>query len=274
MNKYLICGKGTVGEAWGNALEDWGNKVEYYDPNKGRGVAKVKGHEYDGAFICVPTPTDSYNGVLREDYTQDLSAVLDSLGLCEDMIETHWVSIRSTVDPSRMEDLKDFYQGGPLIAHPEFLRERYAKREARNPKVIVAGSDDYLYIDRDWKNGEGIDYIGEIYPDDLSVEFWEVSMKEAFFIKYAANIMFSMKVIYAETVKDMYEDLFPEPFDFGGSHKVLNWFDKLFAGRHMNPTMGEKRGFGGKCLPKDTKLWYNCGYDLIDTIIDINDELR
>lgn len=277
MKKYLICGKGVVGEAWGNALKGWGNQVEYYDPYKGKGVSTVEGKEYDGAFVCVPTPTlgrSFRSNEVKDQYKQDLSAVLDSLGLCEDRVDVPWVSIRSTLDPRRVKELVDFYNGSPLIAHPEFLSERHAEREARNPRVIVVGSNDFLYLDRDFNNGEGIDYIGDIFPSDLNVEYWEVSTEEAFFIKYAANIMFSMKVIYAETMKDMYEDLFPEPFDIGDSHAVLNWLDKLFAGRNMDPTMGEKRGFGGKCLPKDTKLWYNCGYDLIDTIVDINNRLR
>lgn len=252
MSKYLICGKGTVGSAFGNALETWGHEVEYYDPPKGLGFGNI-GEEYVGAFICAPTPTEHHHG-----YTQDLSAVLDCLGLCEDRVKTPWVSIRSTVDPRRVDELLDFYDGGPVIAHPEFLREKHAFAESLSPEITIVGGDSKL-LDQ---------YLDTPLHTDV---IFKTTIKNAFLFKYAANILFANKVVYANIIKKMFQE---NGDGVENLPEVLHYIDKKFAGRHMNPEHGEKPGFGGKCLPKDTRLWYNQGYELIDSIVDINDELR
>lgn len=251
--KYLICGKGTVGEAWGEALKSWDHEVEYYDPPKD---LKPAAKEFDGVFICAPTPTKEFLPP-----SQDYSAVQECLEYCEEEIKTNWVSIRSTVLPEILTGLKSDYDL-KLFSHPEFLRERYAKKEAKNPKLIVIGSDDLNKVG---------DYYNKIYPEEIKNKaeavFYE-SQEEAIFFKYAANIMFSMKIIYANTMREMFEEI-----PTGGEchlRGMLNRLDEIFAGRHMDPYQGEEFGFGGKCLPKDTKLWYDQGYELIDAVMKQN----
>ncbi len=256
--KYLICGKGTVGEAWGGALESWEHEIEYYDPPKN---IKPDSERFDGAFICAPTPTEDERPI------QDLSAVIQSLKYCENKIETDWISIRSTVFPNFLTQIKNQERfSTKLFAQPEFLRERHAEYEAKNPKLIVIG-------------GKGLDekgkYYREIYPDKFlktpEILFYE-SQEEAMFYKYAANILFATKVIYANTMREIYDNI-----PGGNKHslkKVLNKLDTMFSGRHMDPYHGDKFGYGGKCLPKDTRVWSEMGYELIDAITEQNRRYR
>jgi len=253
--KYLICGKGTIGSAWGKALESWGHNIEYCDPDKD---LWPESEEFDGAFVCVPTPT--YINYTNNEPVHNFVYVDEAIRFL-DRYDLDWISIRSTVLPGMKSTIKSMTDK-PLIAHPEFLRSRHAEREAKDSRLIVVGGE------------SPEEYIEEVYQGNTNASLWTTSFGEAFFIKYAANIMFATKVIYANTMKKIHEDLFDHPFDLSDGHKILNIMDKIFAGRHMDPSHGDKPGYDGECLPKDTKLWYGQGYELIDTIVDINERLR
>ena len=260
--RYLVVGFGTVGQAWAGALKAWGHDVGVYDPEKD---LEPSSWRFEGAFVCVPTPTK--RKTYSNQFYQEGSYVMEALEYIDNKEIQHssvipWISIRSTVNPNAESVIRNrISEGQDLIADPEFLRERYADYEASHPRLLVVGGD------RDKE------YINEVYPDSLSAPVWVAgSFREAFWAKYALNFLFSLKVIYANEA-DKLRDLLTEDPEINLA-EFLNTADQLFAGRHMDPDHGDKPGYGGKCLPKDTKLWYGRGLELLDRMVEINGRLR
>lgn len=263
MSSFIIAGKGTVGRAWGKALRSYGHQVVFYDPPKGEHLDVKASVEFDGAFVCAPTPTmTEYRG---ERTTQGLQAVYDSLGELG-KYDLPWIAVRSTVVPSSYDTLQGQLVDTPLIAHPEFLRARYAESEAAEPELMVIGGTQ-----------DNRKELLNVYPEEVRDEarIIETTFKRAFMAKYAANVLFATKVVYSYTVRGMWEEAVDSSTEPQYKlREILGNLDMVFSGRHVNPYMGDKKGFGGDCLPKDLKVWQYEGFDFIDALVEINEKWR
>ena len=112
----------------------------------------------------------------------------------------------------------------------------------------------------------------------LDGKFFHVSPTQAEIAKYAKNSFYAMKVIFANQMFDICEKMGE---DWSVVSEIITTPQRQPIGdSHLNPIFGEKRGFGGKCLPKDTlalgELADTLGvkYDLLDAVQSDNSRLR
>jgi len=217
-----IIGAGVVGQALANVLD---NPI-IYDPPKGlNNLAKLNTAEI--IFICVPTP---YKGKC------DISLVDKSISILEG---NKIVVIKSTVIPGTTEKMQKKYPQHKIFFNPEFLTEKNAFEDMKNPDRQIVG------------------YLGNEY--ELAKEILELLPKTSYnaiigattaeMIKYYTNCFLALKVAFANQIYDLCEKM---GIDYQEVKKGLV-ADKRIGKTHLDIFVEGKRGFGGKCFPKDTK---------------------
>lgn len=221
-NSIAIIGAGVVGMAMRSAL---GVDVKMHDPPLG----VISDLNVDVAFICVPTPC-------LDDGTVDVSMVIDAIS----QLNTGTVAvIRSTILPGTTEMLQEEYPNIYLMHVPEFLTEETAEHDERHPHRKIIG---YTSSSKRFAKD-----VAELLPDSKFVAY--VTSREAEAIKYFANAFYALKVAYANQFFDMCERL-------GVYYAMVRecaLADPMMAPNHTTIMHNGYRGFGGKCLPKDTK---------------------
>ena len=248
-----IIGLGTVGGALENYFKEKGAPLFVYDKN-GRG-SLVKVNKADVIFICVPTPFDKKNGF-------DLSYVEDA---CKNISGEKIVIIKSTVLPGTTEKLQKKYPGHKVLFNPEFLTERNAKNDMKFPDKQIVGFTS--------KSREVAGDILRILPDAPFKKI--VSARDAEMVKYFINTFLASKVVFANQMYDLckksgigYETV-----------KEIVAADNRIGDSHLDIFFDGYRGYGGKCLPKDTRAIIcfadSIGVDLKlhKTIEEINNNL-
>ena len=107
---------------------------------------------------------------------------------------------------------------------------------------------------------------------------FQVTPTQAELIKYSKNTFYAMKVIFANQMYDICEKL---EEDWGAIKEIITApQDQQIGDSHLDPIFGLRRGFGGKCLPKDSQALavlaesLSCKYNLLQAIQDDNKHLR
>jgi len=110
---------------------------------------------------------------------------------------------------------------------------------------------------------------------DFPEPVYECNFEEAEMVKYFINAFYATKVIYANQMYDLCESM-------GVDYNVVKTLavkDKRISDSHFNVMHKGYRGFGGKCIPKDTKaitaLAESLGIDFsfLKSILEINERL-
>ncbi len=222
-----IIGVGVVGSAVKFGFERLGHDVSYHDTIKNTSIKDVLHTQV--CYICVPTPAN-------EDGSCDTSIVESVL---DELVEHQYAGIaciKSTVIPGTTERLQKKFRALAFV--PEFLRERCAITDfIQNHEVCIIGTD----------NNDFFDVIKQSHGD-YPKEFIQCSPTEAEFAKYFHNVHNAMQITFANS---FYEICTSMGVDY---NKMKN---TLKNRSNMNMTYLEcnknYRGFGGVCLPKDTK---------------------
>lgn len=206
-------------------------------------------NEADIIFYCVGTPENN-NG--SSDLTYLLRAIEDTLNnIKKDGFKT--LVIKSTVPPSTTSEIiKPLLRCRGLIVgeaiglanNPEFLRESYAWSDFINPDRIVVGVEDDL-------SAEALKNIYNVFGSEI----YFVNYNTAEFIKYLSNTLLSTLIsfsnemsVIAKTIGDI--DI---PSAFKILHKDARWSgNPAKMASYVYPGCG----YGGYCLPKDTKAIY------------------
>ena len=109
-------------------------------------------------------------------------------------------------------------------------------------------------------------------------QFFHVSPTEAELIKYAKNTFFALKVIFANQMYDLSQEL---NADYSVIKEIMTADQsQLIGSSHLEPLMGLRRGYGGKCLPKDTRALrtlaseYGIEYNILEAMELDNAKLR
>jgi UDPglucose 6-dehydrogenase len=207
------------------------------------------------AYLCVPTPQD-------DDGSADLSYIEAAAreigpGLPSEavVVNKSTVPIGSTRVVERVLGRDDVV----VVSNPEFLREGSAVHDFLNPDRIVIGSDDQSAAVR-----VASLYIGVTAPiivtDPPSAET----------IKYAANAFLAAKISFVNAIAAVCDGVGADVKDV-----VLGMgYDKRIGHEFMKPGPG----FGGSCLPKDTRALVqiadSAGYsfDLMRGVISVNED--
>jgi UDPglucose 6-dehydrogenase len=235
-------GVGVVGGAVRNYLELSGVEPLLYDPEKGLGSLRQI-NEADLVYVCVPTPYVAGRGF-------DDSAVAEAIG---HLRGGKTVVIKSTVLPGTTEKFQRLFPEQNVLFNPEFLREASANEDFLTPDRQIVG---YCGVDSD---------LAAAVLESLPRAPYEAVVPAAVaeLTKYATNSFLALKVIFGNELYDLCSAL---GIDYELVRQGIS-VDKRIGDSHFRVLDAGYRGYGGKCLPKDTM-------SLLDLADDVGVELR
>ena len=272
MKKIAIIGHGYVGQAVSNFFEDHFD-LTIVDPkyfsNDNEGFEQVKkyANECEFAVICVPTP-------MNDDGSVDLSYIEDTFS----WLEVKNILIKSTIPPGTTDILQEKFPDRLIAFSPEYIGEgkyvvQWWKDQGYPHPTDMKYHDFQIFGGAKEATGVALQYFKKVLGP--GAKYFQTTARTAELCKYMENAWGGVKVIFCNEFAKMAEAM---GVDYDELREL--WLLDGRVERMHTAVFQDKRGFGGKCFPKDingiVKRSEQVGYEprLLKTALEVNKDFQ
>jgi len=227
--KIGIIGLGIVGSAIKYGFAKLGHEVLEHDVRLGTSISAVLPSEI--VFICVPSPS-APSGECDTSIVEEVVRDLCDAGY------SGVIAVKSTVTPGTTRTLIARHRNERICFVPEFLRERCAVADFVEKHDLCVIGTEHAEVFAKVRAAHG----------KLPKQVVQLAPTEAELVKYFNNIYNATLVVFANSMYEVCKAV-------GADYSAVK--DAVVQREHINDIYLDCnesfRGFGGMCLPKDTK---------------------